>query len=81
MAGPRYKATMMEAKHYSPDIEVREQALSEQDMGLISGMFEALANHTMTEADFRGAMELLLAEAGNTRTSGHDVRGACLKVV
>jgi hypothetical protein len=45
----------------TPGIEVREQMLSQAELGFLSGVFDAWVNRTMTEADFRGAMELLLA--------------------
>jgi hypothetical protein len=56
---------MNHAKSYSADIEVHEQTLTQREMGFLTGAFEAWANNTMTEAEFRGAMELLLAEAAD----------------
>lgn len=56
-----YKGIMSHANNLAPGIEVREQMLNQAELGFLSGVFEAWANRTMTEADFRGAMELLLA--------------------
>lgn len=42
----------------APGIEVQEQPLNQTELGFVSGMFQALANNTMTEAEFR----LLLAQ-------------------
>jgi hypothetical protein len=39
----------------APGIEVREQPLNCAEAGFLAGMFEAWANRTMTEADFRSA--------------------------
>jgi hypothetical protein len=52
---------MSQINNTTPGIEVREQMLNQAELGFLSGVFEAWANRTMTEADFRGAMELLLA--------------------
>ncbi len=41
-----------------PEIEVQEHVLNQAELGFVSGMFEALANSTLTEAEFR----LLLAQ-------------------
>jgi len=49
---------MSEPNSKTPGIEVHEQALNKAELGFVSGMFEALANSTMTEAEFR----LLLAQ-------------------
>jgi hypothetical protein len=42
-------------------IEVEEHALNHREAGFLSGVFEAWASQTMTQADFRGAMELLIS--------------------
>ncbi len=44
-------------------IEVTEQALNRAEAGFLSGVFEAWANRTMTEADFRDAMEMVMAQS------------------
>jgi hypothetical protein len=51
---------MNETNPYTPGIEVSEQPLNKQELGFLTGVFEAWANRTMTEADFRGAMQMLL---------------------
>lgn len=56
---------MSDTEQVTLGIEVREQSLNQHELGFLTGVFEAWANRTMTEADFRGAMELLLAEAGD----------------
>jgi len=43
----------------APGIEVQEQQLNHAEAGFLSGMFEAWANRTMTEADFRNALEVV----------------------
>lgn len=42
----------------APGIEVHELSLNRYEAGFVSNMFEALANNTLTEAEFR----LLLAQ-------------------
>lgn len=53
---------MNQPNNMTPGIEVREQMLNKAELGFLSGIFEAWANRTMTEADFRSAMELLLSQ-------------------
>jgi hypothetical protein len=53
-----YKRSMSEANCKAPEIEVHEQVLNRSELDFVSGMFEALANSTLTEAEFR----LLLAQ-------------------
>ncbi len=50
-------------EHYSlaPGIEVQEQHLNPAEAGFLTGMFEAWANRTMTEADFRNALEAVMS--------------------
>ena len=55
---------MNQAISTAPGIEVSEQALNKQEIGFLTGVFEAWSNRTMTEADFRGAMEMILAQGG-----------------
>jgi hypothetical protein len=45
----------------APGIEVQEQDLNRAEAGFLTGVFEAWANHTMTEADFRNALEAVIA--------------------
>ena len=45
----------------APGIEVQEQDLNSAEAGFLTGMFEAWANRTMTEADFRNAMEAVMS--------------------
>lgn len=45
----------------APGIEVQEQALNCAEAQFLNGMFEAWANRTMTEADFRNALEAVIA--------------------
>jgi hypothetical protein len=45
----------------APGIEVQEQHLNSAEAGFLAGMFEAWANRTMTESDFRTALEAVLA--------------------
>ncbi len=54
---------MGEVIHMSQGIEVTEQALNRAEAGFLSGVCEAWANRTMTEADFRGAMEMVMAKS------------------
>jgi hypothetical protein len=49
---------MNQTNDTAPGIDVHEQPLNQSELGFISGMYEALANRTMTEAEFR----LLLAQ-------------------
>lgn len=49
---------MNETSCPAPGIEVQELKLNRAEAGFVSNMFEALANNTMTEAEFR----LLLAQ-------------------
>lgn len=37
----------------APGIEVHELSLNRSETGFVASMFEALANNTMTEAEFR----------------------------
>lgn len=60
--GSDINAAMNQPTNMTPGIEVREQMLNKAELGFLSGIFEAWANRTMTEADFRGAMELLLSQ-------------------
>ena len=50
---------MDEIHSRTPGMEVEEHELNQQELGFLSGVFEAWANRTLTEADFRGAMEAL----------------------
>jgi hypothetical protein len=45
-----------------PGIEVHEQVLNSQEQGFLASMFEAWANRTLTEAEFR----LLIAQVTET---------------
>jgi hypothetical protein len=45
----------------APGIEVQEQQLNPAEAGFLTGMFEAWANRTMTEADFRNALEVVIS--------------------
>jgi hypothetical protein len=45
----------------APGIEVQEQSLNRAEAGFLTGMFEAWANRTMTEADFRNALEAVIS--------------------
>lgn len=51
----------MEQQDGTPGIEVHEQMLNRFERDYLSGVHEAWAERTLTEADFREAMELLLA--------------------
>jgi hypothetical protein len=52
---------MKEPDSATTGIEVTEQTLNKHELGFLSGVFEAWANRTMTEAEFRDAMTLLAA--------------------
>ena len=45
----------------APGIEVQEQDLNSAEAGFLTGVFEAWANRTLTEADFRNAMEAVIS--------------------
>ena len=51
----------MEEQEGTPGIEVHEQALNRFERGYLTGVYEAWAARTLTEADFREAMEVLIA--------------------
>jgi hypothetical protein len=55
----------MEIECTTPGIEVREHTLNKRELGFLSGVFEAWANQTLTETDFRDAMELLMARGSD----------------
>lgn len=46
----------------APGIEVQEQHLNSAEAGFLNGVFEAWANRTMTEADFRSALEAVMSQ-------------------
>jgi hypothetical protein len=47
----------------SSGIEVHEQVLNRFERRYLNGVFEAWAASTLTEADFREAMEMLVAKS------------------
>lgn len=53
---------MMEQRFTAPGIEVREKPLSPHEQGFVTGVFEAFANRTLTEEEFR----LLIAQVTDT---------------
>lgn len=61
-AGRRYNGTMKQQLSLAPGIEVQEQPLNSAEAGFLTGMFEAWANRTMTEADFRNALEAVMSK-------------------
>jgi hypothetical protein len=58
LAAGGINASMSQTNHTTSGIEVQEHTLNRQELGFVSGVFEALANSTLTEAEFR----LLLAQ-------------------
>ena len=48
----------------TPGIEVQEHLLNKQEHGFLANMFEAWANRTLTEAEFR----LLIAQVTETES-------------
>ena len=52
----------MEEQDNTPGIEVHEQVLNRYERGYLTGVYEAWAARTLTEADFREAMEVLIAQ-------------------
>jgi hypothetical protein len=55
------KRFMSEQQYMTPGIEVCEHRLNKREQGFLAGVFEAWANQTLTESDFRDAMTLLIA--------------------
>jgi predicted hydrocarbon binding protein len=49
----RYKGSMNEHCYTAPGIEVREKPLNRLEQGFLTGVFEAFANRTLTEEEFR----------------------------
>lgn len=56
-----YNSPMDKQDSLTPGIEVREHPLNQREAGYLSGVYKAWTTNTLTEADFRGAMELLMA--------------------
>ena len=54
----RYNSVMDESRNTAPGIEVREKQLNRLEQGFVTGVFEAFANRTLTEEEFR----LLIAQ-------------------
>ena len=54
---------MSQQDNSTPGIEVHEQVLNRFERGYLNGVYEAWAARTLTEADFREAMEVLIANA------------------
>ena len=54
----RYKGPMNETRYTAPGIEVQEKQLNRLEQGFVTGVFEAFANRTLTEEEFR----LLIAQ-------------------
>lgn len=55
-----YNVPMDKHDSQTPGIEVREHPLNPREAGYLSGVYKAWTTNTLTEADFRGAMELLM---------------------
>lgn len=53
----------MDQEDITPGIEVHEQVLNRFERGYLTGVYEAWAARTLTEADFREAMEVLIAQS------------------
>jgi hypothetical protein len=49
----RYKSAMNESRYTAPGIEVQEKQLNRIEQGFVTGVFEAFANRTLTEDEFR----------------------------
>ena len=56
----RYNTAMNQQYSLAPGIEVEELHLNSAEADFLTGMFEAWANRTMTEADFRNALEAVI---------------------
>lgn len=52
----------MDQQDNTTGIEVHEQVLNRFERGYLTGVYEAWAARTLTEADFREAMEVLIAQ-------------------
>ena len=61
---------MKEPDDATSGIEVTEQTLNPHELGFLSGVFEAWANRTMTEAEFRDAMTLIAASGEEVPNPG-----------
>jgi hypothetical protein len=52
-AARRYNSAMQEARIMASGIVVQEKQLSAHEQGFVTGVFEAFANRTLTEEEFR----------------------------
>jgi hypothetical protein len=64
----------MNEQDTTPGIEVHEQVLNRFERGYLTGVYEAWAARTLTEADFREAMEVLIAQGEQQEERGPPAR-------